>query len=294
MPFKEQFDDVYSAIKESIRAVSINTGIEIGCLRADEIETPGVISRQIIEHISAADIIIADLTDNNSNVMYELGFAHAGEKPIVLLNQNVSAQPFDLRNLRTIVYEREKLIADLRPRLLLTLSTLVVRVTSPVEESKTESAELTPPPPPRNQVFISYSHADVDVLKRIQVHLKPLERDGRIDLWVDTRIKAGDRWEKKIQAALASAKVAILLISADFLASDFITNNELPPLLLAAEREGVKIVPVIVKPSRFLRDKNLSVFQALNDPAIPVIRMPEAEREELFVRLADIVEYYHP
>jgi len=92
------------------------------------------------------------------------------------------------------------------------------------------------------------------------VHLKPLERDGLIDLWVDTRLRPGDRWKKEISAALERAQVAILLISADFLASDFITNDELPPILTAAEQKGTRIIPIILKPCRFARDKNLRHF----------------------------------
>jgi hypothetical protein len=89
---------------------------------------------------------------------------------------------------------------------------------------------------------------------------------------------------------MEEAAIAILLISADFLASEFIASNELPPLLAAAEAKGTRIIPVIVKPSRFLRDERLSRFQAINDPARPVIVMMEAEREELFARLTETIE----
>src|SRR6218665_3206938 len=92
--------------------------------------------------------------------------------------------------------------------------------------------------PKGNHIFISYSHKDAEYLERLLVHLKPLERDGLIDTWVDTRLLAGDRWKKEIDAALKKARVAVLLVSADFLASDFIINNELPPLLKAAEEQG--------------------------------------------------------
>ena len=97
-------------------------------------------------------------------------------------------------------------------------------------------------------VFVSYSHADVEWLTRLRVHLKPLERDATISVWTDANLKAGQNWKNEIAAVLKSAKVAVLLISADFLASDFIANEELPALLSAARREGTAILPMIIKP----------------------------------------------
>ncbi|HYR10634.1 MAG TPA: toll/interleukin-1 receptor domain-containing protein, partial [Longimicrobium sp.] len=124
----------------------------------------------------------------------------------------------------------------------------------------------------RIRVFISYSHADAEWLERLQKHLKPLQREG-IEVWDDTRLKAGEQWREEIREALAKTKVAVLLISADFLASDFIVTNELPPLLKAAEEDGATILPVIISPCRFTREASLSRFQAVNDPAKPLLRM---------------------
>ena len=115
--------------------------------------------------------------------------------------------------------------------------------------------------PYRTKVFISYSHEDKLTLERLQVHLKPLEREGLVDRWDDTRIRTGQRWKEEIEKALASAKVAVLIISADFLASDFIHSDELPRLLAAEEEEGLVVMPVILSPSRFSRTPSLSNFR---------------------------------
>src|SRR5438270_11408475 len=94
--------------------------------------------------------------------------------------------------------------------------------------------------PSRTKVFISYSHNDTKYLNMLLPHLKYLEENKLIELWTDSKIQPGERWQDEIKLALASTKVAILLISVDFLNSPFIQNNELPPLLAAAETEGVK------------------------------------------------------
>lgn len=139
---------------------------------------------------------------------------------------------------------------------------------------------------PRGKVFISYSHADAGCLERLLIHLKPLERAKAIAYWSDQQIRVGDKWKTEIQKNLDDAAIAVLLISADFLASDFIVNNELPPLLLAADSKGIRILPVILKPSGFLRDPVLSSFQAINDPRIPLLGMSHIQQEEIYDKIA--------
>lgn len=142
----------------------------------------------------------------------------------------------------------------------------------------------------QTRVFISYSHEDARYLKRLRVHLKPLERDHAIEVWDDTHISPGTEWREAIAEAVSSAKVAILLISADFLASDFIAENELPPLLEAASRGGTTILCVILSPSRFQSTPELSRYQAVNSPNEPLSKLPLTEREAVWVRVTDAVE----
>src|SRR5689334_17933594 len=102
-----------------------------------------------------------------------------------------------------------------------------------------------------NNVFISYSHADRKWLDSLLRHLRPLTRDGYIQVFSDVSIRPGADWQREIQIALDSASVAVLLISANFLASDFIIDQELPRLLAGAASRGTIIMPVIVGPSLF-------------------------------------------
>ena len=139
----------------------------------------------------------------------------------------------------------------------------------------------------RTTVFVCYSHKNDAYLKRVQVHLKVLKHEGiEADVWDDTRIKAGTEWQKEIEAALASAKVSIMLVSADFLASDFIMNNELPSLLESAQSSGTTILSLIVEPCRFSKSK-LSRFQAVNDPDTPLSKLLKPEQEEQYLALID-------
>src|SRR6266536_3499947 len=114
------------------------------------------------------------------------------------------------------------------------------------------------------RVFVSYSHEDAAWLERLQVHLKPLEREGLVELWADTRIATGSDWRRKIEQAMSTAQVAVLLVSADFLASDFIAANELPPLLQRAELDGLVIMPLILSPCLFEQTTSIARFQAVN------------------------------
>src|SRR5262245_14911937 len=95
-------------------------------------------------------------------------------------------------------------------------------------------------------VFLSYSHKDEKWKDLLRTHLGVLESEGRLDTWVDRHIEAGTDWFEEIQEAMARASVAILLISADFLTSEFIGGEEVPRLLQRRKAEGLPVIPVII------------------------------------------------
>ena len=148
---------------------------------------------------------------------------------------------------------------------------------------------MAPSPSTRTKVFISYSHADKEWLDRLRRHLKPLVREGNLDCWDDTHIRPGDDWKQEIRNALDTAQVAVLLISANFFASDFIDETELPPLLDAAKAKGVCILPVILSASQFDWNSSLARFQAVNPPNRPLARMSPADQEDVFNYLAQTI-----
>ena len=140
------------------------------------------------------------------------------------------------------------------------------------------------------QVFISYSHKDKIYLDRLLVHLRPLQRQGLVNTWVDTKIGAGQKWKQQIIKALKASRAAILLVSADFLASDFIVDDELPPLLRDADEKGTIVIPVVLKPCRFTRERSLSVFQSINSPEEPISGMDEHGQELVYDAVAERIE----
>lgn len=156
-------------------------------------------------------------------------------------------------------------------------------------EAQLNSPSLMKTKTERTKIFISYSHKDEAFLQRIKIHLRLFERKGLIEAWDDSKIMPGMIWRDEIQKALNVAKVAIILVSADFLASDFIAQHELPPLLVASQKEGVKIFPVIVKPCTY-DESDLGIFQAMNPISKTFIGMSEVEQEELLVTLVRAIK----
>jgi len=97
-------------------------------------------------------------------------------------------------------------------------------------------------------VFISYSHRDEGWKDRLRPHLGVLEQQERITIWEDRQIDAGAAWYDEIRQAMERAAVAVCLISADYLASDFCVKEEIPYLLERRERDGMVLIPVLLRP----------------------------------------------
>lgn len=136
----------------------------------------------------------------------------------------------------------------------------------------------------RDSIFVSYSHKDLEIVNSFKRHFKPIERNHNIDLWDDSRILPGQKWKDEIKLAIQKAKIAIFVLSADFFASEFIANEELPELLKAANEEGATILSIIAKPCDF-KNSQLSIYQAMNDPNNTLLSMSELHKEELWVNL---------
>jgi TIR domain len=142
---------------------------------------------------------------------------------------------------------------------------------------------------PRDHVFISYSHKDKKWRDDLDTHLKPYLRGGSIISWSDQQVAPGSQWCEEIQSALANSKVAVLLVSPDFLASDFIHEHELGPLMKEAETGGVKILWVPVRDSAY-NETALKNYQAVLDPSKPLATWPKAKRDRAWVKICEEIE----
>jgi hypothetical protein len=113
MPFKKKFNRVW----EIIRVTAESDPFNLQCLRADQISRPGYIMEDVLQYIARASTIIADLTDRNPNVFYELGIArtHKASTAVFLLSQSIDFIPFDLRHLRCLIYKPD--LSDLGAKL---------------------------------------------------------------------------------------------------------------------------------------------------------------------------------
>ena len=151
------------------------------------------------------------------------------------------------------------------------------------------AAPAKPAAPKGPSVFVSYSHKDAAWLETLQLHLKPLLRGGTLTVWDDTRIAAGAKWREQITDALASASIGVLLVSPHFLASDFITDKELPKLLDAAQRTGLKILWIPVSASMFT-ETDIAQYQAALDPGRPLDSMSAAEQSAAWVKFCQVLK----
>ena len=119
-------------------------------------------------------------------------------------------------------------------------------------------------------IFISYSHKDEEWKNRLVSHLGVLQHEGLLDVWDDRRIGGGEGWYPKIEEAIKKASVAILLISANFLTSNFILKEEIPHLLELRAEKGMRIFPVVIKPCAWNQVKWLSQMNLRPEDGKPI------------------------
>jgi hypothetical protein len=135
-------------------------------------------------------------------------------------------------------------------------------------------------------VFISYCHQDKDWLAKLKMFLRPMEDQGLLQVWDDTNIKPGARWADEIKTALDGARIAVFLVTQNFLNSDFIREKEVPVLLKNAQDRGCLIFWVAVSAST-VDDSEIGRFQAVNDPQQPLDSLSASEQNRVLKQIYD-------
>src|SRR6185369_11205745 len=108
----------------------------------------------------------------------------------------------------------------------------------------TREDSFAQPPRKKPLVFISYSHADRDWVEKLDPFLRQLELHERLEAWADTDLPTGTDWYEAIGERMSEARAAILVVSQNFLASDFCMLEEVPVLLQASRRGRITIFPL--------------------------------------------------
>ena len=136
----------------------------------------------------------------------------------------------------------------------------------------------------RDRVFISYSNKDEKWLNMLRLHLTPLENKG-LDVWSDKDIIPGQEWPAEIDNSLARAKVAVLLVSANFLNSEFIRDKELPRFLVPARDKQITILPVLIS-NCVWEETEIGKFQSPFNPKRPLNSLVGHKRDAALANIA--------
>src|SRR6266704_2132576 len=97
-------------------------------------------------------------------------------------------------------------------------------------------------------IFFCYAHEDETLLKKLKAHLRPLQRQGLITVWYDRDISAGSEWEQQIKEQLNSAQIILLLVSPDFMDSDYCYSIEMQRAIQRHQRGEERVIPIILRP----------------------------------------------
>jgi internalin A len=95
--------------------------------------------------------------------------------------------------------------------------------------------------------YSSATHKDESLRNELETHLKLLQRQGMIETWHDRKIEAGDEWKRKIDENLERADIILLLVSADFIASEYCYEIEMKRALERHNKNEARVIPVIVR-----------------------------------------------
>lgn len=146
------------------------------------------------------------------------------------------------------------------------------------------------------KMFISYARADEILKKELLKQLKPLEKSGKIAVWADQDISSGDEWEKEIYTKLTEANIILLLISSDFINSDYCYDNEMKNALTRHHNNEAIVIPIILRPCQWQKTP-LGKLQALPTNAQPITQWNDQDTAfddvaRQMIKLVDKIKKY--
>ncbi len=140
-----------------------------------------------------------------------------------------------------------------------------------------------PMPKKAVEIFYCYAHKDDRLRKKLEIHLSLLKQEGLIIGWYDREILAGAEWANEIEAHLNAAHIILLLVSPDFMASDYCYSIEMKRALERHDAKEARVIPIILRPTDWERAL-FSKLQVLPTDRKPITRWPD--RDEAFLRVA--------
>jgi len=153
-----------------------------------------------------------------------------------------------------------------------------------------EIAPADPAPAPAGvRLFISYSHQDKAWRDLLRTHLQPYVTSGSIEVWDDKSIEAGTEWKKSIDEAIDKAAAALFLVSPNLLASRFVREEELVPLVQRARAREVKLFWLPISASSY-EETEFATLQAALNPAMPLDQLTQPQQHERLVELCRIIK----
>jgi TIR domain-containing protein len=138
-----------------------------------------------------------------------------------------------------------------------------------------------------NKVFISYSHEDQRWRDRLAVHLKALENVGELEVWDDKKVAPGESWRDNMLNAINEVSIAIMLISADYLSSEFVARNEVPHLLKKRTAGSLRIIPLLLRPCAWRLVPWLGALEVRPRDGKPLTQHRFSDIEELFSEITE-------
>src|SRR5262245_2305666 len=146
-----------------------------------------------------------------------------------------------------------------------------------------ESMPMSTQPPQALEVLFSYAHEDEKLRDELVKHLSLLQRQGVITAWHDRKITAGTEWAGAIDAHLQSAQIILMLVSADFMASDYCYDVEMQRAMARHEAKEARVIPVILRPVDW-QDAPFGKLQALPTDGKPITNW--LNQDDAFVNVA--------